>query len=99
MEESAVEAKACSRIQDGKQCTNQAAAANGWCRSCRAKYQREYSALRVNRAYSEGAGAMKAAIILQFANLGMMPIAGVDVARHVRRMEIPDRVVLDAPEE
>jgi hypothetical protein len=99
MGESAVEVKTCSRVQDGKACANEAAGSHRWCKSCKSRYQREYTALRITMAYSEGAVAMRTAIMLQFANLGVMPIAGIDVARHVRKMEIPERAVSDAPEE
>ena len=95
----AVEARMCSRIENGKGCANKAAGTHRWCKDCKARYQKEYAALRVKMAYSEGASAMRAAIVLQFANLGMMPIAGIEVARHVRKMEIPERAIAELSEE
>ena len=46
--------KRCSRSPD---CVNPAELENGWCKPCRAKYQREYNATRDEMAFKRGFAA------------------------------------------
>lgn len=43
--------KRCSRSQD---CPNPAELENGWCKPCRAEYQRQYNATRDEMAFKRG---------------------------------------------
>lgn len=64
-----------------------------WCRSCRAAYQREYQALRVDRkqqvGFAQGREAMRDMVVAEFARLGLNQFSGDEVAHLVARMPGP----------
>lgn len=67
-----------------------------WCKACRAKYQREYKALRAemteSRGFAAGVSAMRAYLAEQFAKLGAGGFTGSEVASLIRQSQGPFNV-------
>jgi hypothetical protein len=64
-----------------------------WCKKCRAKYQREYQALRKemgeSRGYAAGCSAMRAFLESYFAQFGNARISGFEASTMVRKAGVP----------
>lgn len=64
-----------------------------WCKSCRAKYQREYNATKEGKAeaagYARGVREMKGVLCGEFARLAMGQFTGFEVAGLIDRAPGP----------
>lgn len=64
-----------------------------WCKACRAKYQRDYKAIRAemteSRGYAAGVSAMREHLAKRFEHLGAGSFSGAEVAYLVRQSKGP----------
>lgn len=64
-----------------------------WCKACRAKYQRDYKALRdemkESRGFAAGVSAMRAHLAGQFERLGSGTFSGYESAGLIRQAKGP----------
>jgi tRNA(Ile2) C34 agmatinyltransferase TiaS len=71
-----------------------------WCKKCRAKYQRDYKALRAemteSRGYAAGISAMRDHLAKAFYSLGPGAFTGYEAAALIRQAKGPVSVV-EAP--
>jgi hypothetical protein len=82
------EEKMCSK------CKEQPAGTQVWCKSCRAKYQREYREQEAEmlgaRNWIAGANAIRAAMATQLDRAGNAVYQGNSIARWIREFEVPE---------
>ncbi len=64
-----------------------------WCKKCRAKYQREYQALRKemgeSRGFAAGCSAMREFMAEHFRTFGSARFSGVEVWDMIRKAGVP----------
>lgn len=64
-----------------------------WCKTCRAKYQRDYKAMRAemseSRGFAAGVSAMRAYLAAHFERLGSGSFSGYESAHLIRQSRGP----------
>jgi predicted amidophosphoribosyltransferase len=64
-----------------------------WCKSCRAKYQREYEATKSemveSRSFAAGCGQMRQFLADHFASFGNARFSGTEVWDMIRKVGVP----------
>ncbi len=87
--------KTCSRIDPVTQatCPNEPSANHPWCKACKAKYQREYEALKGGmatvRGFSRGVEALRDVLGSEFERLGSGSFNGYEIAHLIRQTPSP----------
>ncbi len=64
-----------------------------WCKSCRAKYQREYQGLKKEmsetRGYAAGCSAMREFMVQYFQQFGNVKLSGIEASIMARKAGLP----------
>ena len=88
-----VAAPVCTQCKTNPRADVRADATNLWCKECRARYQREYSILKMDRkerqGFVKGREAMREMIVREFDRLGSGMFSAVEVAHLVLQMPGP----------
>ena len=87
-------ASAANAVETAQKCTKCEAALDThgspvWCRACRAKYHREYEALRKKQEYIAGVEAMRDCLAREFDTQGSGRFSGYEIADLIWRAPGP----------
>lgn len=82
----------CSKLQDDGAICGRDLDTEGypkWCKRCRAKYQREYKAIKDEIGFAQGVGAMRDCLASEFERLGSGMFSGSECAGFIRNAPGP----------
>jgi len=95
MPEIATAVKICTRVDPATKlpCQNEATESHQWCKACKAKYQREYEALKggmaMVRGFAKGVDALRVVLMTEFDRLGCGMFSGSEVAALIEQTPAP----------
>ncbi len=86
--------KICSRVNaEGAPCLNHATEKHPWCHACKARYQREYEAVRLamaaEKGFRRGVEITRQMLAWEFARHGKRAFTGTEVASVVENAKRP----------